>query len=184
MNNKRINPSSVDAINYYGSMTSYIERLRKLHSSLRKLIKYGDRLFKFFLRPSSYYNSFVFQLKSTSIRDEVQKLLTEASDKEAIGIAILVTVVIVSPIIIILVRNVVATIQVCCTITIDDDKSLWIQISFQALFYESCGESEGIKTGTKEKWRTSVPNASHERGDSIKANWKGSCWIFSISDCN
>jgi hypothetical protein len=45
-------------------------------------------------------------------RDEVQTLLTEASDKEAIGIAILVTVVIVSPIIIVLVRNVVATIQV------------------------------------------------------------------------
>lgn len=45
-------------------------------------------------------------------RDEVQSLLTQASDKEAIGIAILVTVCIVSPIIIILVRNVVATIQV------------------------------------------------------------------------
>lgn len=54
-------------------------------------------------------------------RDEVQTLLTDSSDKEAIGIAILVTVLIVSPVIIILVRNVVATIQVP-TIMIDDDK--------------------------------------------------------------
>ena len=45
-------------------------------------------------------------------RDEVKQLLKEASDDEAIGIAILVTVIIVSPIIIILVRNAVATIQV------------------------------------------------------------------------
>jgi hypothetical protein len=54
----------------------------------------------------------------------VQTLLTEASDKEAIGIAILVTVLIVSPIIICLVRNVVATIQVAGkahTSMIDDD---------------------------------------------------------------
>jgi hypothetical protein len=53
----------------------------------------------------------------------VQTLLTEASDKEAIGIAILVTVLIVSPIIICLVRNVVATIQVgeAHASMIDDD---------------------------------------------------------------
>lgn len=56
-----------------------------------------------------------------STRDEVQTLLTEASDKEAIGIAILVTVLIVSPIIIILVRNVVATIQVTQPV-IDEDR--------------------------------------------------------------
>lgn len=46
-------------------------------------------------------------------RDEAKQLLKQASDDEAIGIAILVTVVIVSPIIIILVKNAVATIQVC-----------------------------------------------------------------------
>lgn len=46
-------------------------------------------------------------------RNEVQKLLTKASDDEALGIAILVTVVIVSPVIIVLLRNAVATIQVC-----------------------------------------------------------------------
>jgi len=45
-------------------------------------------------------------------RDEVQDLLKEASDKEGLGIAILVTVLIVSPIIIMLVKNAVATIQV------------------------------------------------------------------------
>jgi hypothetical protein len=45
-------------------------------------------------------------------RDEVNKLLKQASDDEAVGISILVTVLIVSPIIIMLVQNAVATIQV------------------------------------------------------------------------
>ena len=72
-------------------------------------------------------------------RDEVQTLLTEASDKEAIGIAILVTVVIVSPIIIILVRNVVATIQV--TIMIDDDK-------FHECKYIKCPQSFHIPSSS------------------------------------
>lgn len=45
-------------------------------------------------------------------REEVNKLLKEASDDEAVGISILVTVLIVSPIIIMLVQNAVATIQV------------------------------------------------------------------------
>jgi hypothetical protein len=45
-------------------------------------------------------------------RDEVSELLTEASDKEVLGILILLTVVVVSPIIIIFMRNAVATIQV------------------------------------------------------------------------
>jgi hypothetical protein len=39
--------------------------------------------------------------------------LTDASDDECVGIAILVTVLILSPIIIMLVKNAVATIQVC-----------------------------------------------------------------------
>lgn len=37
--NRRIHPNIADAIKYYGSMTSYIERLRNLHSSLRRRIK-------------------------------------------------------------------------------------------------------------------------------------------------
>lgn len=126
MANKKINSNIEDAKNYYRSMTEYVERLRILHSSLRRRIKYADRLFKFWWKSFSHsfasfllsfhpffdWNSFALQHKSMSFRDEVQRLLTEASDKEAIGIAILVTVLIVSPIIIILVRNVVATIQV------------------------------------------------------------------------
>ncbi|CRK87152.1 CLUMA_CG000961, isoform A [Clunio marinus] len=81
--NRKINPSIEDAIKYYGTMTFYVERLRNMHSNLRRRIK-----------------------------QEVRSLLKEASDKEAIGIAILVTVLIVSPIIIIFLRNAVATIQV------------------------------------------------------------------------
>jgi hypothetical protein len=50
MNNKRISANIEDAINYYGSMTHYIERLRNLHSSLRRRIKWVDRLFKFLLK--------------------------------------------------------------------------------------------------------------------------------------
>lgn len=74
-----------------------------------------------------------FQSKSMSnfSRSEVQTLSTEASDKEAIGIAILVTVLIVSPIIIILVRNVVATIQVLMDSMIDDDNRRFSFHAFQ-----------------------------------------------------
>lgn len=50
MHNKRINANIANAIDYYGSMTHYIERLRNLHSSLRRRIKYVDRLFKFSLK--------------------------------------------------------------------------------------------------------------------------------------
>ncbi|CAO1392846.1 unnamed protein product [Diamesa serratosioi] len=75
-------PNVDDAIKYYDSMTSYIEKLRQLHTELRKEIK-----------------------------NEVKSFLDDASEKEAIGIGILVTVLFVSPIIIILVRNAVATIQ-------------------------------------------------------------------------
>ncbi|CAO1407946.1 unnamed protein product [Diamesa hyperborea] len=75
-------PNVDDAIKYYDSMTSYIEKLRQLHTELRKEIK-----------------------------NEVNSFLDDASEKEAIGIGILVTVLFVSPIIIILVRNAVATIQ-------------------------------------------------------------------------
>lgn len=45
-------------------------------------------------------------------RDYVNSTLQDASNKEAAGIAIVVLVLVVSPIIIILVRNAVATIQV------------------------------------------------------------------------
>jgi hypothetical protein len=99
--NKNRSSSNEDAVHYYTSMTHYIERLRKLHKSLRDTIKYGDKC-----------KSFLFPDMFSFFRDEVNKLLKEASDDEAVGISILVTVLIVSPIIIMLVQNAVATIQV------------------------------------------------------------------------
>jgi uncharacterized Tic20 family protein len=68
---------------YFDSMASYVDELRKLQGALR-----------------------------VKIRDYVNSNLLDASHKEAYGIAILVLVLVVSPVIIILVHNAVATIQV------------------------------------------------------------------------
>ncbi|XP_030381562.1 uncharacterized protein LOC115629245 [Scaptodrosophila lebanonensis] len=70
------------ALEYYEFMHNYTDDLRILQKALRRLIK-----------------------------EYVDKTLVEADRKEAIGIAILVVVLIVSPIIIILVKNAAATIQ-------------------------------------------------------------------------
>ncbi|KAG8222411.1 hypothetical protein J437_LFUL004870, partial [Ladona fulva] len=80
-NNQR-KPSVEDAISYFDSMVTYVDELRKLQSGLRR-----------------------------KIREFVNENLEEANNEEAIGIAILALVLVVSPIIIILVRNAVATIQ-------------------------------------------------------------------------
>lgn len=112
-----------DAINYYDSMTSYIDRLRNLHTDLRHRIKYASIMF--------VHNQCIFHILLSFRRDIVQSHLDEATSREAVGIIILgtlcvifrticnhifvcfaVTVLIVSPIIIILVKNAVATIQV------------------------------------------------------------------------
>lgn len=81
--NKKRNASLEDAIYYYDSMASYVDELRKLQRALRNYI-----------------------------RDDVNKYLHDANNSMYIGIAILVVVLIVSPVIIILVRNAVATIQI------------------------------------------------------------------------
>ncbi|XP_017077564.1 uncharacterized protein LOC108112253 [Drosophila eugracilis] len=70
------------AIEYYELMNNYTDDLRILQKALRRMIK-----------------------------DYVDKTLAEADRKEAIGIAILVVVLLVSPVIIILVKNAAATIQ-------------------------------------------------------------------------
>ncbi|XP_002074778.3 uncharacterized protein LOC6652499 [Drosophila willistoni] len=70
------------AIEYYELMNNYTEDLRILQKALRRFIK-----------------------------EYVDETLMEADSKEAIGIAILVVVLLVSPIIIILVKNAAATIQ-------------------------------------------------------------------------
>lgn len=51
-------------------------------------------------------------IRFTIFREEVENFLTEARENEMMGIAILVTVLIVSPIIIILMKNAVGTIQI------------------------------------------------------------------------
>nr|XP_016941251.2 uncharacterized protein LOC108018235 [Drosophila suzukii]XP_036670048.1 uncharacterized protein LOC108018235 [Drosophila suzukii]XP_036670049.1 uncharacterized protein LOC108018235 [Drosophila suzukii] len=70
------------AIEYYELMNNYTDDLRILQKALRRLIK-----------------------------EYVDKTLVEADRKEAIGIAILVVVLLVSPVIIVLVKNAAATIQ-------------------------------------------------------------------------
>ncbi|XP_055911221.1 uncharacterized protein LOC129945467 isoform X3 [Eupeodes corollae] len=82
LKNIKIEPRVDDAIDYYDLMLTYTEELRVLQRELRK-----------------------------NIKDYVENTLVQASNKEAVGIAILVVVLLVSPIIIILVRNAAATIQ-------------------------------------------------------------------------
>ena len=83
LGNYRRNKSHEVAKIYFDNMASYVDELRKLQGALR-----------------------------VKIRDYVNSNLSDANHKEAYGIAILVLVLVVSPIIIILVRNAVATIQV------------------------------------------------------------------------
>ncbi|XP_063237909.1 uncharacterized protein LOC134539652 [Bacillus rossius redtenbacheri] len=83
LENKNISADVNDAIYYFDNMASYVDELRKLQDAIRELI-----------------------------RDHVNDNLVEASHREAYGVAILVLVLVVSPVIIILMRNAVATIQV------------------------------------------------------------------------
>ncbi|XP_065091667.1 uncharacterized protein LOC135712640 isoform X2 [Ochlerotatus camptorhynchus] len=80
--NVPIDPDITMAREYYEAMATYIDELRKLQDRIRWII-----------------------------REEVQKVLDNADRMETFGIGILIVVLIVSPIIIILVRNAVATIQ-------------------------------------------------------------------------
>ncbi|EDS27829.1 guanylate cyclase [Culex quinquefasciatus] len=80
--NEIISANVTTAREYYETMAMYIDELRKLQDKVR-----------------------------WTIRDEVQKVLTKANRMETFGIAILIVVLIVSPIIILLVRKAVATIQ-------------------------------------------------------------------------
>ncbi|XP_033328040.1 uncharacterized protein LOC117221307 isoform X1 [Megalopta genalis] len=82
LKNLKREPSVDDAIAYFDSMATYVDELRKLQRELRHMI-----------------------------RDYVNSTLQDASNKEVAGIAIVVLVLVVSPIIIVLVRNAVATIQ-------------------------------------------------------------------------
>ena len=84
LGNSQRNKSHEIAKIYFDNMASYVDELRKLQGALR-----------------------------VKIRDYVNSSLLDASHKEAYGIAILVLVLVVSPVIIILVHNAVATIQVC-----------------------------------------------------------------------
>jgi len=81
---------------YFDSMASYVDELRTLQGALR-----------------------------VKIRDYVNSNLLDASHKEAYGIAILVLVLVVSPVIIILVHNAVATIQVWHSQSL---RNLWLEL--------------------------------------------------------
>ncbi|XP_063984062.1 uncharacterized protein LOC135166059 isoform X1 [Diachasmimorpha longicaudata] len=81
-NNDR-QPSVEDAIDYFDSMAVYVDELRKIQTALRHMI-----------------------------REYVNSTLQKASNKQVAGIAIVALVLVISPIIIVLVRNAVATIQV------------------------------------------------------------------------
>ncbi|XP_024082931.1 soluble guanylate cyclase gcy-35 isoform X2 [Cimex lectularius] len=82
LNNIRQNSSVEEAKKYFDLMAKYVDVLRSLHQTVRR-----------------------------QIRDYVNSDLRDANQQEAVGITILVIVLFVSPIIIILVRNAVATIQ-------------------------------------------------------------------------
>jgi hypothetical protein len=80
-NEKRL-PNITEALDYFDSIATYTDELRKLQRYLRH-----------------------------TIRDYVSNALYDATNKEAVGVAILIVVLAVSPIIIWLVHNAVATIQ-------------------------------------------------------------------------
>nr|CAI5863933.1 unnamed protein product [Callosobruchus analis] len=80
--NRQRSPNYTEALEYFDSMATYTDELRKIQRSLRVLI-----------------------------RDYVNENLRESANKEALGIATLILVLAVSPVIIWLVRNAVATIQ-------------------------------------------------------------------------
>ncbi|XP_971539.2 uncharacterized protein LOC660192 isoform X2 [Tribolium castaneum] len=80
--NEKRKPNITEALDYFDSIATYTDELRKLQRYLRH-----------------------------TIRDYVTDALYEATNKEAVGVAILVVVLAVSPIIIWLVHNAVATIQ-------------------------------------------------------------------------
>nr|XP_012139085.1 PREDICTED: uncharacterized protein LOC100876163 isoform X2 [Megachile rotundata] len=82
LRNQKREPSVDDAIAYFDSMATYVDELRKLQRELRHMI-----------------------------RDYVNSALQDASNKQVAGIAILVLVLIISPIIILLIQSAVATIQ-------------------------------------------------------------------------
>uniref|UniRef100_A0A1B6MQA4 guanylate cyclase n=1 Tax=Graphocephala atropunctata TaxID=36148 RepID=A0A1B6MQA4_9HEMI len=82
LTNKPRMPDAVQAKNYFDLMANYASELRKLQALIRD-----------------------------DIRNYINETLQDASSKEALGIAILALVLLIAPIIIILVRNAVATIQ-------------------------------------------------------------------------
>lgn len=83
------------------------------------------------------------------------------------------TVLIVSPIIIILVRNVVATIQVHPMIDDDNFYVNTFQFHFAALLYEPGGESQGTEIGKRKERRYPLSNAAYKRCHKIEANREG-----------
>lgn len=67
---------------------------------------------------------------------------------------------------------------------IDDDNFFFSpsHLCFPALLDESHCESQGIEAGTKEEWRNSLSDASHERCYPIEADGKGELQKFTWTD--
>ncbi|XP_065346334.1 guanylate cyclase 2G [Cloeon dipterum] len=86
LQNVRQSPSILEATTYFDLMANYVTELRTFQKEVRK-----------------------------EIRSSIDKILEEANSREAEGMAILALVLVVSPIIIVLVCNAVATIQVYAT---------------------------------------------------------------------
>lgn len=94
-----------EAHDYFVSIADYTEELRKMQRELRHTIRWAARY------------KIIIKSKFKISRDYVNEDLHEAANKEALSITILVVVLLVSPVIIWLVRNAVATIQVSKTTT-------------------------------------------------------------------
>lgn len=84
-------------------MATYLDELRRIQRELRHQIRLS--FFKGYI--CNYFNCLYVLL----FRDDVYANIEHASSREAIGISILVVVLLVSPVIIFLVRNAAATIQ-------------------------------------------------------------------------
>lgn len=107
-NQKR--PSSVeDAINYFDLMASYLDELRAIQNEVRKQIRYVIIISKTINSLLLYFSGVI---NLVIFRNDVNSNIQKASNSTYIGIAILVVVLLVSPIIIFLVRNATNTIQV------------------------------------------------------------------------
>lgn len=105
--NEAREPNYTEALRYFDSIASYTDELRKLQRSLRVTIGWV----------SLQFIDWIDEIKRV-FSDYVKGNLRDAANQEALGITILIVVLAVSPVIIWLVHNAVATIQVNWTFSV------------------------------------------------------------------